>query len=257
VTVDTCGSGFDTVLAVYTGGAVGALTPVGSNDDTCAVESSVTFTATGGQVYRIAVDGRDQDTGDIALSLQPTLTVKAVTVRRKRRIDATRFFVEASGGEDAADTPRLRLESGRRRLSLDLGVENEGNFFSETKFRYTFNWTCRRRGRWSWTVSVKRGGERVSQNGSFSIPRCKRRRWYVSRRKVLRGARRDGIPAHLLRCRPVGRRRGSRAAVWRCRMVRPGFACRGSFLYRYSRVLQGRDVVERRRKPSGTVTCVR
>lgn len=60
-TVDfsTAGSSFDTLLAAYTGSTVGALTPVASNDDAGPVKgaSDMTFTATAGTTYRIAVDG--------------------------------------------------------------------------------------------------------------------------------------------------------------------------------------------------------
>ncbi|HEX2269886.1 MAG TPA: DUF4214 domain-containing protein, partial [Pyrinomonadaceae bacterium] len=68
--VTTAGSGFDTVLGVYTGNAVNALTPVGKNDDVdpgVTLTSSVQFTATAGTVYRIAVDGFDNNNsgGDI------------------------------------------------------------------------------------------------------------------------------------------------------------------------------------------------
>ena len=44
-TFDTCGSDFDTTLGVYTGTSVSALTEVGSDDDTCAQQSSLTFQA--------------------------------------------------------------------------------------------------------------------------------------------------------------------------------------------------------------------
>jgi len=49
----------DTLLAVYTGAAVGALTEVASNDDTpnLGTASAVSFATTPGTVYRIAVDG--------------------------------------------------------------------------------------------------------------------------------------------------------------------------------------------------------
>jgi hypothetical protein len=75
VTIDTCGSNFDTLLAVYTGSAVGSLTPVANDDDRCAPGSEVSFTPAGGTTYRIAVDGfndpvtaaSDPATGSIAL----------------------------------------------------------------------------------------------------------------------------------------------------------------------------------------------
>lgn len=47
---------FDTLLAVYTGATVDALTPVASNDDV-AGGSTVSFATTPGTVYRIAIDG--------------------------------------------------------------------------------------------------------------------------------------------------------------------------------------------------------
>lgn len=57
-TIDTIGSDFDTVLAVYTGNTVGLLTEVASNDDISgSTESRVRFTPVPGTIYRIAVDG--------------------------------------------------------------------------------------------------------------------------------------------------------------------------------------------------------
>lgn len=59
VTFDTTGSGFDTTLAVYTGAAVNALTQTAANDNIAAANtrSRVTFAATAGTDYRIAIDG--------------------------------------------------------------------------------------------------------------------------------------------------------------------------------------------------------
>ena len=59
VTIDTCGSNFDTVLAVYRSAASpAALTDrVASSDDACGTRSRVTFTTGAGQAYVIAVDG--------------------------------------------------------------------------------------------------------------------------------------------------------------------------------------------------------
>lgn len=71
IRIQTCGSSFDTVLAVYTGSSVDALTEVAANDDSCETASSVTFEATAGTTYWIAVDGAAGDEGDIALTLAP------------------------------------------------------------------------------------------------------------------------------------------------------------------------------------------
>ncbi len=66
----TAGSDFDSVIAVYTGTSIGALTRLAFNDDAQAgvVTSSVSFSATAGAVYRIAVDGWGGDTGNIKLN---------------------------------------------------------------------------------------------------------------------------------------------------------------------------------------------
>lgn len=57
-TIDTVGSGFDTLLAVYTGTSVSVLTPVASDDDAGGnLTSKVALTVTAGTTYRIAIDG--------------------------------------------------------------------------------------------------------------------------------------------------------------------------------------------------------
>ncbi len=62
---NTFGSGFDTLLAVYTGSAVNSLTPIASNDNAPGTNaSSVTFTATAGTVYEVSVDGFRGDAGE-------------------------------------------------------------------------------------------------------------------------------------------------------------------------------------------------
>lgn len=69
VTITTAGSNFDTLLGVYTGNIVGSLTALAKNDDSGGgLSSSVTFTAVGGTIYRVAVDGFDGDQGDITLN---------------------------------------------------------------------------------------------------------------------------------------------------------------------------------------------
>ena len=72
VEINTVGSGFDTVLAVYQGSRVDDLTRITSNDDIdygVVLQSRVTFEATAGQTYQIAVDGWSGATGSIALAL--------------------------------------------------------------------------------------------------------------------------------------------------------------------------------------------
>ncbi len=71
--VSTLGSNFDTVLGVFTGSSVDALTPIAENDDDPAggVTSYLTFSATAGTAYQIAVDGLNGASGSINLSIYP------------------------------------------------------------------------------------------------------------------------------------------------------------------------------------------
>ena len=80
VSLSTAGSSFDTILAVYTGGTLNALTPVASNNDSGGEQSSaVSFRATAGTTYRIAVDGYAGAQGQIILSLKNTVTGELYT----------------------------------------------------------------------------------------------------------------------------------------------------------------------------------
>jgi hypothetical protein len=86
---DLCDSGFDTLLAAYTGDDVAHLTQVVQNDDDCPTYggSRVSFTAGAGQVYRIAVDGAYGDWGPLTLKwsrnpLVPRNTVLPAIVGR-------------------------------------------------------------------------------------------------------------------------------------------------------------------------------
>ena len=59
-TLTTAGSNYDTLLAVYTGSSVNALTGIIKNDDVQSgviTTSTVTFGAIGGTTYHFAVDG--------------------------------------------------------------------------------------------------------------------------------------------------------------------------------------------------------
>ncbi len=79
VTFDTCSSnpGLDTILAAYTGTAVDALTMVAAADDGCFdfggfVTSTVSFAATAGTTYRVALDGYHGVTGPMTLHWGPS-----------------------------------------------------------------------------------------------------------------------------------------------------------------------------------------
>ncbi len=70
VSFDTSGSTYDTTLAVYTGDAVNALTPIASNDDATATTTSrVVIDVLAGTTYQIVVDGKNGATGYTALKI--------------------------------------------------------------------------------------------------------------------------------------------------------------------------------------------
>jgi hypothetical protein len=74
VTVDVCNASFDSVLAVYTGSAVNALTRVARNDDACGSAgegSRVRFKAVAGTTYSIAVDGFEEGSFTVVVKLVP------------------------------------------------------------------------------------------------------------------------------------------------------------------------------------------
>ncbi len=74
--VTTEGSDFDTVLAVYTGTSVAALTEVESDDDSGPGNTSqLKFNAVAGVTYSIAIDGYSANAGQVQLGLEFTATV--------------------------------------------------------------------------------------------------------------------------------------------------------------------------------------
>jgi hypothetical protein len=81
----TTGASFDTLLAVYTGNGVSTLTLVKANNDRSATDktSLVTFQATKGTKYRIAVDGVNGAEGVAVLSYAqkagPSITIGDAT----------------------------------------------------------------------------------------------------------------------------------------------------------------------------------
>jgi hypothetical protein len=71
--LNTTGSDFDTLLAVYTGNSVSNLLQVAANDDSGGgLTSAVIFDALSGTNYWIAVDGYEGATGAIVLNLAVT-----------------------------------------------------------------------------------------------------------------------------------------------------------------------------------------
>lgn len=83
VTVSAMGSNFDTVMGVYTGSAVNALTSIASNDDEVSGEvrtSKLAFNAVAGTTYYIAIDGWNASYGQVTLTLSTGATASAAPV---------------------------------------------------------------------------------------------------------------------------------------------------------------------------------
>jgi sulfatase modifying factor 1 len=79
--ISTEGSSFDTVLAVYTGTSVSALTTEASDDNSGTGPTSlVTFSVTAGTAYQIAVDGSAGSSGNISLTISPPIVATTYTL---------------------------------------------------------------------------------------------------------------------------------------------------------------------------------
>lgn len=70
VVIETCGSELDSVLAVYTGSAVNALTAVAASDNRCGKQSRVRVEASAGVTYRIAIDSFGSE-GAFGVTIRP------------------------------------------------------------------------------------------------------------------------------------------------------------------------------------------
>jgi uncharacterized repeat protein (TIGR01451 family) len=79
VSLNTHGSGFNTLLAVYTGPAISSLALVAANNDdgSGAGASGLLFQSQGGTVYQIAVDGADGVSGAATLNWALNTTAAA------------------------------------------------------------------------------------------------------------------------------------------------------------------------------------
>ena len=86
----TVGSAFDTVLAVYTGTSVSALTEVAADDDLGGNHtSSVLFNATAGTTYQIYVGSLDEDGGDVLFGWILDTNVQALPTITSKPTDIT------------------------------------------------------------------------------------------------------------------------------------------------------------------------
>jgi hypothetical protein len=105
--ITTRGSGFDTLLAVYTGTSFSGLTAVAANDDDGdGFGSYVRFTVQAGVSYAIAVDGYGGALGDVALTVLHSATAAT------NDSFAARAALTGSSASVAASTIVATRESG-------------------------------------------------------------------------------------------------------------------------------------------------
>ncbi|MBL8775091.1 MAG: M4 family metallopeptidase [Acidimicrobiales bacterium] len=154
-TMTTCNSGYDTVLAAYTGSAVNALTQVASNDDapsnTCStsLQSKVQFQVVQGTTYRIAVDGYAANKGAVTLNwtlpAAPAPTGVSGTVTQAGTgtpvagamvavLNTSNFSIVGGGAADASGNYSAQVPQGSYYLYVidPSGTRQAGFFGSPT-----------------------------------------------------------------------------------------------------------------------------
>ena len=101
VTIDTIGSTFDTVLAVYKGDTLASLILQAADDDGANFNhnSLLTLSCKAGTTYLIAVDGFLGATGGVILNITPQLDIHATSLSGSNSLDLSIF---APGGRKVA-----------------------------------------------------------------------------------------------------------------------------------------------------------
>jgi len=98
-TFSTVGSSFDTLLAVYTGSSVDALTPVSSDEDDGGFFTSLLqFNARAGTNYAVALDGFSGAQGGFVLSWSLEVTPDALPVITAQPTSIAHFRIRIQRG---------------------------------------------------------------------------------------------------------------------------------------------------------------
>ncbi len=107
VTVDTFGSGYDTVLAAYTGSSLTSLTQKACNDDTSGAQSQISFAATKSTTYRIQAGGYNGAAGSLRITLGFVATDCGITGDAGNSFSSARSITtpkSCKGVLDSSDT---------------------------------------------------------------------------------------------------------------------------------------------------------
>jgi hypothetical protein len=135
--VDTNGSDFDTVLAVYTSTTADfsdlLLVGCDNNSGTDGLDSSLIFQATVGATYFIAVDGVDGATGVVQLNTSQVEAVGAILVSISSAQVAVggTAVLSADVGGDTDDLGTLRYQWRLNGVNLAVGEQTESTLLLE------------------------------------------------------------------------------------------------------------------------------
>lgn len=137
ITIDTIGSSFDTVLAIYSGAAVNALTNVASNDDIDLnggnYQSRVIFNGVAGTQYQIAVAGFDMAQGNITLRVQgggaapaPNIVSAVLPAARPATVGnvVTALATVINAGNATATACSIALPPGTQNINFSFRTVN-------------------------------------------------------------------------------------------------------------------------------------
>jgi hypothetical protein len=133
--LETRGSTFDTLLTVYTGSAVNSLTQLANDDDSGGANTSrITMAVTNGTVYRIAVRGFSNSSGDFLLSWSDgtgpgTIVVRPATALATEGLTTT-IYVFRIMGTDGTRTATLNLDTSGSLSAADVTTSSAGISFS-------------------------------------------------------------------------------------------------------------------------------
>lgn len=172
VTFNTVGSSVDTLLGVYTGNALGALTVVAENDNDSTLEpitrSKVSFDAVSGQTYRIAVGGNSyySDIGDITLNWTLFAVPDYAAV-----LGAPAGMTFTPGG----DKPWIDGGTVSGKAAVKSGLEETENSQSSVLTatfsgagKLSFSYMVSSEGNYDWLI-VEVDGEQVVKTSGYSI----------------------------------------------------------------------------------------
>src|SRR5204863_391183 len=123
-TINTAGSSFDTLLGVYRGTSVSALTLVGSNDDYAGPSgpSQVSFSATSGMTHMVAVDAwTSSDRAPAKRNISLTCTLAGAPNSPANDNFASAQILSAPTGSVTATNPGGTKETGEPTHAGNIG----------------------------------------------------------------------------------------------------------------------------------------